>query len=57
MTIEILTPHETAAILKINYRKVLDLIALKKLGAYKIGSTYHIPIHEIHNYLEKVKTK
>ena len=55
--IELYTPKETAIILKINYRKVLDMIHLKKLGAYKIGSDYRIPIHEIHNYLEKVKTK
>lgn len=54
---EIYTPKEAAAILKIGYRKTLNMIALKKLGAYKIGSTYHISIHEIHNYLERVRTK
>ncbi len=51
------TPTETAAILKINYRKVLDMIHLKKIKAYKIDSVYRIPLFEIHNYLEKVKTK
>ena len=55
--IELYTPKETAAMLKINYRKVLDLIHLKKIGAYKIGSDFRIPIHEIHNYLEKSKFK
>ena len=55
--IELFTPKETAKILKINYRKVLDMIHLKKLGAYKIDGDYRIPIHEIHSYLEKVKTK
>ncbi len=50
-------PKEVSQILNINYRKVLDLIHLKRLGAYKIGGDFRIPIHEIHNYLEKVKTK
>lgn len=57
MVPELYTPKETAALLKINYRKVLDMIHLKKIGAYKIGGVYMVPIHEIHHYLEKVKTK
>lgn len=57
MLIELYTPKETADIFKVNYRKILDMIHLKKIMAYKIGGDYRIPIHEIHNYLEKVKTK
>lgn len=57
MVPELYTPKETAALLKINYRKVLDMIHLKKIGAYKIGGDYRIPLYEIHHYLEKVKTK
>lgn len=47
MVPELYTPEETAKILKIGYRKVLDMIHLKKIGAYKIGKKYMIPIHEI----------
>lgn len=57
MVPELYTPEEAAKILKIGYRKVLDMIHLKKIGAYKIGRDYRIPVHEIHHYLEKVKTK
>lgn len=57
MVPKLFTPKETAALLKINYRKVLDLIYLKKIGAYRIGKKFMIPLHEIHHYLEKVKTK
>lgn len=57
MVPELYTPEETAKILKIGYRKVLDMIHLKKIGAYKIGHDYRIPVHEIRHYLEKVKTK
>lgn len=47
MVPELYTPEETAKYLQVGYRKVLDLIHLKKLGAYKIGKKYMIPIHEI----------
>ena len=57
MVPELYTPKQTAKILKIGYRKMLDMIHDKKIGAYKIGSVYFIPIHAIHHYLEKVKTK
>lgn len=56
-TIKLYTVKETAEILKVNYRKILDLIHLKKLSAYKIDGAYRVPIHAIHSYLEKVKTK
>ena len=56
-TIELYTVKETAEILKVNYRKILDLITLKKLSAYKIDGVYRVPLHAIHSYLERVKTK
>ena len=56
-TIKLYTVQETAELLKVNYRKILDLIHLKKLSAYKIDGAYRVPLHAIHNYLEKVKTK
>ncbi len=55
--IELYTPKETAANLKENNRKILDMIHLKTIGAYKVGGDFRIPLHEIHKYLEKVKTK
>ena len=56
-SIELYTVKETATILRVNYRKILDMIHLKQLSAYKIDGVYRIPIHAIHSYLEKVKTK
>jgi len=55
--VEIYTPEQVAKILKVGYRKLLNMIHQKKIGAYKVGAEYRIPLHEIHNYLEKVKTK
>ena len=39
---QLLTPSEVSDILKVNYRKVLDLIILGKLEAIKIGRQYRI---------------
>ena len=39
---QLLTPSEVSDILKVNYRKVLDLILLGKLEAIKIGRQYRI---------------
>jgi excisionase family DNA binding protein len=54
---KLLTPKEVALLLSINYRKVLDMIALGDMGAYQIGGVYRIPKHEIHKYLDSVKVK
>ena len=40
--LQLLTPSEVSDILKVNYRKVLDLIILGKLEAIKIGRQYRI---------------
>lgn len=55
--IDLLTPHETSDLLKVSYNKVLDLIHLGELQAYKIGGQYRIPLHAIHEYLDKSKYK
>ena len=54
---QLLTPSEVSDILKVNYRKVLDLIILGKLEAIKIGRQYRIEKSELLNYLEKNKIK
>jgi len=54
---QLLTPSEVSDILKVNYRKVLDLILLGKLEAIKIGRQYRIEKSELLNYLEKNKIK
>lgn len=54
---ELLTVNEVSKYLKINYRKVLDMIALGELVAYKIGGVYRVSTYAIHKYLEGVKTK
>ena len=52
---ELLTPKDVANKLKVSYRKVLDMIALGELPAYKIGGVFRISEREIHRYLDSVK--
>lgn len=52
---ELLTPKEVANILKVNYRKVLDMIALGELRAYRIGRVFRIAESEVYRYLQSVK--
>ena len=52
-----LTPREVADLLKINYRKVLDLIALGHLSAYKIGGSYRIAKSDFHEFMERSRFK
>ena len=52
---ELLTPSEVSDILKVNYRKVLDLIILGKLEAIKIGRQYRIPESSILTFLRNNK--
>lgn len=51
------TPKETGELLKINYRKVLDLIRMGDLQAYRIGGQFRIPMHAIKDFLDKSKYK
>lgn len=51
------TPKEIAEMLSISYHKVLDIIALGKLGAYKVQGVYRISEHQFQRYLESVKVK
>jgi excisionase family DNA binding protein len=52
---QLLTPSEVSDILKVNYRKVLDLIILGKLEALKIGRQYRIPESSILTFLRNNK--
>jgi len=52
-----LTPKDVAKILKINYRKVLDMIAMGELPAYQIGGLFRISEKDIHSFLESVKVQ
>jgi excisionase family DNA binding protein len=52
---QLLTPSEVSDILKVNYRKVLDLILLGKLEAIKIGRQYRIPESSILIFLKNNK--
>ena len=51
------TPREVGDILKVNYRKILDLIILGQLNAIRVGRQYRIPESELEEYLEKQKYK
>jgi excisionase family DNA binding protein len=52
---QLLTPSEVSDILKVNYRKVLDLIILGKLEAIKIGRQYRIPESSLLTFLRNNK--
>lgn len=51
------TVQEVSEILAVGYRKVLDLIALGELNAYKIGINYRIAPYELEKFLQSCKTK
>ena len=52
---ELLTPSEVSDILKINYRKVLDMILLGDISAIKIGRQYRIDKTDLLEYLNNNK--
>ena len=45
-------PNEVADILKVRYNRVLELIKLGKLSAYKIGKLYRISEGDLFEFLE-----
>ncbi|MFW5988136.1 MAG: helix-turn-helix domain-containing protein [bacterium] len=49
---EVYTAEEVAEVLKISYRKVLDLIKKGELEAKKVGKAYRITDNQIREYLE-----
>lgn len=51
------TSGQIAKMLQVGYRKILNLIHLGNLRAYKIDGQFRIPISALHEYLEKSKYK
>ncbi len=51
------TPTEISKMLKVHYQKILELIALGKLEAYKIDGSYRISSYSLNKYLLSVKVK
>ncbi len=51
------TPRDISTLLKVHYQKVLELIALGKLEAYKIDGSYRISSCSLTKYLLSVKVK
>lgn len=49
---DLLTLREVGQILKVGYRRVLDMIALGDLRAYRIGRLFRISRKELQRYLE-----
>ena len=52
---KLLTPSEVSDILKINYRKVLDMILLGDISAIKIGRQYRIEKCDLLDYSKNNK--
>jgi len=48
----LLTPNEVADLLKINYRKVLEIILMGDLKAFQVGRQYRVPFNELKRYLD-----
>ena len=57
MIAQLYTPKEVAKLLKVNYRKVLELISMGELEAYRVGGVFRISAGEINRYLSKNKVK
>lgn len=53
----LLTPKQVAIKLNVHYRKVLDMIVLGELDAYKIVGSYRISEGALFDFLEKHKYK
>lgn len=53
--VDLLTPKEAAAILRIGYRRVLDLIVLGEIRAHRIGHVFRISKIDLYRYLESTR--
>ena len=49
---KLLNPHQVAKTLGINYRKVLELIHLRKIPAIQIERQYRIKESELYAFIE-----
>ena len=50
---KLLTPKEIASLLQLRYAKILELIKLGQLKAIKIGKSFRITKHDLHDFIEK----
>ena len=53
----LLTPQEVAQLLKFSYRRILELITLGDLPAFKVGNAYRIAESDLNKYLEDNRYK
>lgn len=53
----LLSPYDASVILKINYRKILELIIRGKLPAIQIGRQYRIEETDLEAFIEDSKVK
>ena len=51
------TPKEVGKILKVNYRKILEIILMGDLPAIRVGRLYRIHYRDLTTYVNKVKIK
>ena len=51
------SPIELSEMLNVSYRKVLDLILLGKLNAYRIGGVYRVSKDDFNRYLQSTKVE
>ena len=53
----LLTPKQVARLLRISYHKVLELILMGDLPAYRLGGAYRVAEGDLKAYLESNKFK
>ncbi|MCH8272922.1 MAG: helix-turn-helix domain-containing protein [Candidatus Marinimicrobia bacterium] len=51
------SPIELSEMLNVSYRKVLDLILLGELSAYRIGGVYRVSQDDLNRYLQSSKVE
>ena len=54
---QFLSPRDISIILQVNYHKVLDLIAMGSLKAFRIGGVYRVSKSDFENYLKSVEVE
>ena len=54
---QFLSPRDISIILQVNYHKVLDLIAMGSLKAFRIGGVYRVSKSDFENYLKPVEVE
>ena len=55
--IQFFSPNDISLILRVSYHKVLDLIAMGNLRAFKIGGVYRVSKADFEFYLQSVEVE